>query len=75
MAKMFNKQRYRSSARRYFNNLDSFLTNEPARHKLLDIVGRSYLVGYPIKANIIAYRPVIKPILHLQKNKRVYQEK
>ena len=32
-------------------------TNEPARHKLLDIVGDMALVGRPIKGRIIATRP------------------
>jgi UDP-3-O-[3-hydroxymyristoyl] N-acetylglucosamine deacetylase/3-hydroxyacyl-[acyl-carrier-protein] dehydratase len=31
--------------------------NEPARHKLLDIVGDLALVGRPIKAHILAARP------------------
>jgi UDP-3-O-[3-hydroxymyristoyl] N-acetylglucosamine deacetylase / 3-hydroxyacyl-[acyl-carrier-protein] dehydratase len=31
--------------------------NEPARHKLLDVVGDLALIGYPIKAHIIANRP------------------
>ncbi len=31
--------------------------NEPARHKLLDIVGDLALVGMPIKAHILAARP------------------
>lgn len=31
--------------------------NEPARHKLLDIVGDLALVGKPIKAHILAARP------------------
>lgn len=32
-------------------------TNEPARHKLLDVVGDLSLVGYPINAHIIANKP------------------
>ena len=31
--------------------------NEPARHKLLDIVGDLALIGRPIKAHILAARP------------------
>ena len=31
--------------------------NEPARHKLLDIVGDMALIGMPIKAHILAARP------------------
>ncbi len=32
-------------------------SNEPARHKLLDIIGDLALIGKPIKAHIIASRP------------------
>ena len=32
-------------------------TNEPARHKLLDIIGDMALIGRPIKGRIIATRP------------------
>jgi UDP-3-O-[3-hydroxymyristoyl] N-acetylglucosamine deacetylase/3-hydroxyacyl-[acyl-carrier-protein] dehydratase len=31
--------------------------NEPARHKLLDVIGDLSLIGMPIKAKIIAYYP------------------
>ncbi|ULT46118.1 UDP-3-O-acyl-N-acetylglucosamine deacetylase [Niabella defluvii] len=31
--------------------------NEPARHKLLDIVGDLALIGYPVKGRVIANRP------------------
>lgn len=39
------------------NNVQLRFPNEPARHKLLDIVGDLALIGYPIKAHIIANRP------------------
>lgn len=39
------------------NNLELHYENEPARHKLLDIVGDLALVGVPIKAHILAARP------------------
>jgi UDP-3-O-[3-hydroxymyristoyl] N-acetylglucosamine deacetylase/3-hydroxyacyl-[acyl-carrier-protein] dehydratase len=39
------------------NNVQLRFPNEPARHKLLDVVGDLALVGYPIKAHIIANRP------------------
>lgn len=39
------------------NNDDLKFPNEPARHKLLDVVGDLALVGRPIKAHIIAMRP------------------
>jgi UDP-3-O-[3-hydroxymyristoyl] N-acetylglucosamine deacetylase/3-hydroxyacyl-[acyl-carrier-protein] dehydratase len=39
------------------NNLTLHFPNEPARHKLLDIVGDLALVGKPIKGHILAARP------------------
>jgi len=39
------------------NNLKLHFSNEPARHKLLDIVGDLALIGKPIKGKIIATRP------------------
>lgn len=39
------------------NNADLKFQNEPARHKLLDIVGDLALVGKPIKGHILAARP------------------
>ena len=39
------------------NNCELKFINEPARHKLLDIVGDLALVGKPIKGHILAARP------------------
>ncbi|MGD1845299.1 MAG: bifunctional UDP-3-O-[3-hydroxymyristoyl] N-acetylglucosamine deacetylase/3-hydroxyacyl-ACP dehydratase [Salibacteraceae bacterium] len=39
------------------NNVELRYENEPARHKLLDIVGDLALVGVPIKGHILAARP------------------
>jgi UDP-3-O-[3-hydroxymyristoyl] N-acetylglucosamine deacetylase/3-hydroxyacyl-[acyl-carrier-protein] dehydratase len=39
------------------NNLKLHFDNEPARHKLLDLIGDLTLVGRPIKGKIIATRP------------------
>lgn len=39
------------------NNLELHFNNEPARHKLLDVIGDLKLVGRPIKGKIIANRP------------------
>lgn len=39
------------------NSSELRFENEPARHKLLDIVGDLALVGRPIKAHILAARP------------------
>ena len=39
------------------NNVELRFKNEPARHKLLDVVGDLALVGRPLKAQIMAARP------------------
>ncbi|MBQ2979018.1 MAG: bifunctional UDP-3-O-[Bacteroidaceae bacterium] len=41
----------------YINNKPLVFDNEPARHKLLDILGDIALVGRPIRGRIIATRP------------------
>ena len=41
----------------YINHRPLVWDNEPARHKLLDIIGDMSLVGKPIKGHIEAYRP------------------
>lgn len=41
----------------YLNNKSILFPNEPARHKLLDIIGDMALVGKPIRGRIIATRP------------------
>ena len=41
----------------YINHRPLVWDNEPARHKLLDIIGDLSLVGKPIKGYVTAYRP------------------
>lgn len=41
----------------YINHRPLVWENEPARHKLLDVIGDMSLVGRPIKGYITAYRP------------------
>lgn len=41
----------------YLNHKPLVWQNEPARHKLLDIIGDMALIGRPIKGRIIATRP------------------
>ena len=57
LKKIFNKEKIEVKSEGYLNNVELRFPNEPARHKLLDIVGDLSLVGYPIKAKIIANRP------------------
>lgn len=39
------------------NNVDLRFSNEPARHKLLDVLGDLALIGQPVKGKIVASRP------------------
>ena len=41
----------------YINHIPLVWDNEPARHKLLDLIGDLALIGKPIKGRIIATRP------------------
>ncbi|MGE5481228.1 MAG: bifunctional UDP-3-O-[3-hydroxymyristoyl] N-acetylglucosamine deacetylase/3-hydroxyacyl-ACP dehydratase [Chloroflexota bacterium] len=41
----------------FLNNTKLRFKNEPARHKLLDMIGDLTLIGVPIKAQILAARP------------------
>jgi UDP-3-O-[3-hydroxymyristoyl] N-acetylglucosamine deacetylase/3-hydroxyacyl-[acyl-carrier-protein] dehydratase len=57
LAKVFKRDKIEVKSEGYLNNLELRFPNEPARHKLLDVVGDLALIGYPIKARIIANRP------------------
>ena len=78
LAKAFGKEKMEVTEG-YLNNLELHFPNEPARHKLLDVVGDLALSGYAIKAHIIANRPghssnidfAKKIKQHVKKNKDV----
>src|SRR5437773_9447174 len=57
LSKFFGKEKIEVKSEGYLNNLELRFPNEPARHKLLDVVGDLALIGYPIKARILASRP------------------
>ena len=57
LAKAFKRDKIEVKSEGYLNNLELRFPNEPARHKLLDVIGDLALVGYPIKGRIIANRP------------------
>ena len=57
LGKAFGRKKMEVKSGGYLNNLELRFPNEPARHKLLDIVGDLALIGTPIKAHIIANRP------------------
>lgn len=57
LAKLFNKPKVEVKKEGILNNLDLRFQNEPARHKLLDLIGDLALIGKPINAHIVATRP------------------
>lgn len=57
LAHLFNKPKVEVMKEGILNNLELQYSNEPARHKLLDVIGDLTLVGMPLKAHIIATRP------------------
>ena len=57
MARLFNLPPGSVSPDGLLNNESYRFANEPARHKLLDLIGDLALLGAPLKAQIIAIRP------------------
>ncbi|MBC7921336.1 MAG: bifunctional UDP-3-O-[3-hydroxymyristoyl] N-acetylglucosamine deacetylase/3-hydroxyacyl-ACP dehydratase [Ferruginibacter sp.] len=57
LASLFNKPKVEVRKEGILNNVELRYKNEPARHKLLDLVGDLALVGRPLKAQILAARP------------------
>ena len=57
LADLFQKPKVKICEGGILNNLDLHFENEPARHKLLDVIGDLTLVGKPIKGKIYARKP------------------
>ncbi|HPI68879.1 MAG TPA: bifunctional UDP-3-O-[3-hydroxymyristoyl] N-acetylglucosamine deacetylase/3-hydroxyacyl-ACP dehydratase [Bacteroidales bacterium] len=57
IAKLFNRPGINTHKAGILNNTELRYPNEPARHKLLDIMGDLALVGHPIKGKVVATRP------------------
>ncbi|MCF8369907.1 MAG: bifunctional UDP-3-O-[3-hydroxymyristoyl] N-acetylglucosamine deacetylase/3-hydroxyacyl-ACP dehydratase [Bacteroidales bacterium] len=57
LAKLFNKPSVQVLRKGILNNVDLYFENEPARHKLLDVIGDLSLAGVTLNAHIIARRP------------------
>ncbi len=57
LAKLFNKEDIDVAREGILNNIQLRHQNEPARHKLLDMIGDLALVGVPLKGHIMAARP------------------
>lgn len=56
MADLFNKPHVKVKEG-ILNNIDLRFSNEPARHKLLDVLGDLSLIGQPVLGKIVASRP------------------
>lgn len=57
LSEVFNQKNIKVKQEGILNNIQMHFPNEPARHKLLDVVGDLALIGHNIKAHIIASRP------------------
>jgi UDP-3-O-[3-hydroxymyristoyl] N-acetylglucosamine deacetylase/3-hydroxyacyl-[acyl-carrier-protein] dehydratase len=57
LADVFKKERRPYQGQGVLNEEDLIFPNEPARHKLLDLLGDLALVGRPLKGKILATRP------------------
>ena len=57
IALLFNKKNIKITDNGTLNNTKLRYENEPARHKLLDLIGDLSLIGKPIQGKVIAYKP------------------
>jgi len=57
LATLLRKPKVEVKKEGILNNVDLRYKNEPARHKLLDLIGDLALVGRPLKGQILAARP------------------
>ncbi|TCD27662.1 bifunctional UDP-3-O-[3-hydroxymyristoyl] N-acetylglucosamine deacetylase/3-hydroxyacyl-ACP dehydratase [Pedobacter psychrodurus] len=81
LAKLFNRKDIDVAPQGILNNMELRYQNEPARHKLLDMIGDLALVGMHLKGHIMAARPghaanvafakKIKAAIKKEKNKKI----
>lgn len=57
LSQKIDKPNIRATKQGILNTIDLKFNNEPARHKILDMIGDFSLLGRPIQAKIIAKRP------------------
>jgi len=57
LSALFNVPKIQVKPEGILNNTDLRFSNEPARHKLLDLIGDFALIGKQIKGRIVATRP------------------
>lgn len=72
LQKLFNKPDIDVVNEGYLNNLKLNYPNEPARHKLLDVIGDLALIGIPFNANIISTRPGHKSNIEFAKKLKAH---
>jgi len=82
LRKVFKQEHVEVKGKGVLNNTKLHFYNEPARHKLLDIIGDLALVGKPLKIHVLAARPghagnvafakKIKESIKKQKNEKDY---
>jgi UDP-3-O-[3-hydroxymyristoyl] N-acetylglucosamine deacetylase/3-hydroxyacyl-[acyl-carrier-protein] dehydratase len=83
LAKAFNREEIKVAREGVLNNIELRFQNEPARHKLLDMIGDLALIGTSIKGHIMAARPghaanvafakKIKAAIKKEKKKKLHQ--
>lgn len=57
LSAFFNRKNLKVTENGVLDNVELHHANEPARHKLLDLVGDLYLLGKPMKAKVYASHP------------------
>ncbi|MGN0032506.1 MAG: UDP-3-O-acyl-N-acetylglucosamine deacetylase [Candidatus Limimorpha sp.] len=57
VAKLFKKEAVGVCSSGILNNLSLHFENEPARHKLFDLIGDLSLLGMPLKGKVTAFKP------------------
>ncbi|MDX2172288.1 MAG: bifunctional UDP-3-O-[3-hydroxymyristoyl] N-acetylglucosamine deacetylase/3-hydroxyacyl-ACP dehydratase [Bacteroidota bacterium] len=82
LRKVFKQEHVEVKGKGVLNNTKLHFYNEPARHKLLDIIGDLALAGKPLKIHVLAARPghagnvafakKIKESIKKQKNEKDY---
>jgi UDP-3-O-[3-hydroxymyristoyl] N-acetylglucosamine deacetylase/3-hydroxyacyl-[acyl-carrier-protein] dehydratase len=81
LAKIFKRSAIEVAPQGILNNMELRYQNEPARHKLLDMIGDLALVGVHLKGHIMAARPghaanvafakKIKAVIKKEKGKKI----
>ncbi|MCB0737355.1 MAG: bifunctional UDP-3-O-[3-hydroxymyristoyl] N-acetylglucosamine deacetylase/3-hydroxyacyl-ACP dehydratase, partial [Bacteroidetes bacterium] len=75
LSTILNKPKVAVREEGILNNVELRYHNEPARHKLLDLVGDLALVGVPLKGHIMAARPGhAANVAFAQKLKSIYKK-